>query len=315
VETTEDRAAVSIGTFDGVHLGHQAILAEVHRRADADGIAGVAYAFDAPPRLRGKPRPGRTLLLPAAVKARLILRTIDRIVRVSLPEVRNLPPQRFAETVLAGELHASSVVVGPSFRFGAGRAGDPETLRRLGEKLGFGVHVVPPVVIGGEPVSSSRIRSLLASGKVAQAAALLGRPPVLIGEVVRGGRVGRTLGYPTANLALDPSVLLPAAGVFAARAFVGDPSTVVPHHPALLYVGRRPTLGSAEAEPRCEVHLLTPPSDELYGRRIEVHLLEWLRGDVAFPSLAALRRQMDRDAERAAEIHTHFQGPLAPIGG
>lgn len=315
METTQDRSAVSIGTFDGVHLGHQAILAEVQRRADADGIGGVAYAFDAPPRLRGESGPGRMLLLPAALKARLILRTIDRVVRVSLPEVRGLSPERFAETILADELHAASVVVGPSFRFGAGRSGDPGALRRLGEQLGFAVHVVPSLVVGGEPVSSSRIRLLVAAGDVAPAAALLGRPPILIGDVVRGDRVGRTLGYPTANLTVDPSVLLPAAGVYAAHAFLGDPSPVAPHHPALLYVGTRPTLRSAEVEPGCEVHLLTPPPDELYGRRIEVHLLERLRGDVAFPSLAALRRQMDRDAERAAQTHTCFQGPFTPIGG
>jgi len=310
----EATAVVSIGTFDGIHLGHQAILAEVRCQAERRRVTSVAYAFGLPPRLQAEEDPGRSLLLPESVKVRTLLRTVERVVRASFPEVRNLSPAEFAKEILGEQLHAESVVVGPSFRFGAQRAGDPQTLRSLGERHGFSATVVPPVLIGGNPVNSTRIRSLLSGGDVAGAARLLGRPPVLIGDVAFGDRVGRTLGYPTANLAVDPYVLLPGHGVYVVRALIGDSSNSSSRS-ALLYVGTRPTLGTERGELRCEVHLLTPPEGDLYGERIEVHLLERLRGDRTFASLEDLRLQMEQDADRASEILTRFPEPSAPISG
>ena len=307
-------AVVSIGTFDGIHLGHQAILAEVRRQAEQRRITSVAYAFGLPPRLRAKEGPGRSLLLPESVKVHTLLRTVDRVVRASFPEVRDLSPAEFAEEILCEQLHAQSVVVGPSFRFGARRMGGPETLQSLGERHGFSVTVVPPVLVGGDPVNSTRIRSLLAVSDVAGAASLLGRPPVLLGDVVLGDRVGRTLGYPTANLAVDPYVLLPGHGVYVVRAFIGD-SADPSSRSGLLYVGTRPTLGTEGGELRCEVHLLTPPENDLYGKRIEVHLLERLRGDRTFASLEDLRLQMLQDADRASETLRRFPEPPEPISG
>lgn len=311
VATNAGATAVSIGTFDGVHLGHQAILAEVRAQAEARGIASAAYAFRLPPRRQLSAAPHRALLLPENVKVRLLLGAVDRVVRAPFHDIRNLSPNRFAEEVLVVALHAASVVVGPSFRFGAGRAGDPETLASLGERHGFAVIVVPPVDFGDVPISSTRIRSLVAAGDVAGAAAMLGRPPVLIGDVTGGDRIGRTLGYPTANLAVDSQVLLPKHGVYAARAFLGDAPSP---RPALLYVGARPTIGSAEAAPRCEVHLLGAAHD-LYGARIEVHLLERLRDDRAFASLEDLRHQIDRDAARGRKILERLRVVSTPIAG
>jgi len=309
-----DVTAGSIGTFDGIHLGHQAILAEVRRQAERRRITSVAYAFGLPPRLQAEEGPGRSLLLPESVKVRTLLRTVDRVVRASFPKIRDLSPAEFAKEILSEQLHAESVVVGPSFRFGTQRVGDPETLQSLGKRHGFSVTVVPPVLVGGDPVSSTRIRSLLSGGNVAGAAALLGRPPVLIGNVALGDQVGRTLGYPTANLAVDPYVLLPGNGVYVVRAFIGDSSNSVPRS-GLLYVGTRPTLGTEGGELRCEVHLLAPPEGDLYGEGIEVHLLERLRGDRTFASLEDLRLQMEQDADRASEILTRSSEPSTPIGG
>jgi riboflavin kinase/FMN adenylyltransferase len=309
-----DATVVSIGTFDGIHLGHQAILAEVRRQADRSGVPSVAYAFGLPPRLQIGGGPGRCLLLPEPIKTRLLLRAVDRVVRASFPEIRTLSPKAFAEQILSERLRASSAVVGPSFRFGAERSGDPEVLRSLGERLGFSVTVVPPVLVDGEPVNSSRIRALLSDGDVAGAAALFGRPPVLVGDVALGDRVGRTLGYPTANLAIDPHVLLPAHGVYVASAFVGNPPGPV-SRPALLYVGTRPTLGAEGGALRCEVHLLESAEGDLYGERFEVHLLQRLREDRSFSSLEDLRFQIERDADRASEVLARFSDPSAPIGG
>lgn len=309
-----DAAVVSIGTFDGVHLGHQAILTEVRRQAEQRRLTSVTYAFGMPPRLHDENDRGRCLLLPESAKVRALLRTVDRVVRASLPEVRSLSPDEFAARVLREALHAESVVVGPSFRFGAQRVGNPDTLRSLGVRLGFSVTVVPPVLIDGGPVNSTRIRSLLADGRIREATALLGRPPILFGDVTRGDRVGRTLGYPTANLSIEPHVLLPERAVYVGRAFLGR-MPVPAARPGLLYVGTRPTLGGKAQRLRCEIHLLTPPETELYGERIEVHLLERLREDRTFPSLDDLRLQIARDAERATEVLARFPELLSPIGG
>jgi riboflavin kinase/FMN adenylyltransferase len=306
--------AVTIGTFDGVHIGHQAILTVVRRQAERQHLASLAYAFRVPPRLHTELGPGRCLLLPESLKVRTLSRFVDRVVPVSFPTVRDLSPAGFAERILHQQLRAELVVVGPSFRFGAERTGAPEVLRSLGERLGFSVVVVPPVLIDGEPVNSTRIRSLLIEGDIPRATALLGRPPVLIGDVTRGDQVGRRIGYPTANLAVDPHVLLPKHGVYVAHAFVGGRSDPV-CHPGLLYVGTRPTLEAGRGRLRCEIHLLAPPGEELYDAQIEVHLLTRLRGDRTFGTLDELRRQIELDVDRAAETLLRFTESSPPIRG
>ena len=306
------QAVVTIGTFDGVHLGHRRVLSEVTRQAEESGADAVAYAFRRPPRRELLGAPGRFLLLPEATKVRLLQQTVDRVVRARFADVRKLSPPRFAKDLLVDRLGAVAVVVGPSFRFGARRAGDLDTLRRLGTRHGFTVTVVPPVTIGGESVNSTRIRALVEAGEIAGATALLGRPPLLVGEVTHGDRVGRTLGYPTANLAIGKAILLPGDGVYAAYAFVADDPTP---RPALLYLGTRPTIAALAPEPRCEVHLLSASDEDLYERRIEVQLIERLRTDRAFPSFGALRRQIARDAVEGEAILRRPLDDLAPIAG
>ncbi len=302
------RTVVSIGTFDGVHLGHRSILERLTEVARERGARRVVYAFERPPRSAIRPDRPLGLLLPVDVRAALLRSACDRLVAASFLDVRDLSPRAFAERVLIKDLRAEGVVVGRGFRFGTDRAGDLSTLRALGADLGFDVIGVSQVLINGRPVSSTRIRALLRAGRVCDAAGLLGRPPVLIGRVIEGDQIGRSLGHATANLDLDPDVLLPADGVYFARALVACRRA----H-GLLYVGRRPTFDGKTQ--RCELHLLAPPPESLYGLPIEVHLMERMREDRAFPSPEDLRAQIKRDVRAASELVDRYSLTFDSIVG
>jgi len=303
------RDAVAIGTFDGVHRGHQAVLEEARRAAQLHGGRAIAFTFDVPPRVMAAGGAAR-LLTPPDMKRALLRTWVDSIVEASFPELRDRSPRAFVHDVLAAELGVRVVVIGTSFRFGRGRAGDAATLAALAAAEKLDLVIVPPLLAEGTPISSTRIRNLLAAGDVPAAARLIGRPPALRGEVVPGDAIGRTLGFPTANLRLDPRVLLPLHGTYLARAFVDGLSSL-----ALAYVGRRPTVDGSSM--RCEVHLLDSPPDDLVGRLVEIHLCELLRSDRAFPSLDALKAQMSLDL-RAAHVasirHPEASDPH-PFGG
>jgi riboflavin kinase/FMN adenylyltransferase len=303
------RDAVAIGTFDGVHRGHQTVLAAAQRAAAASGGRSIAYTFDVPPRTLAGGEQTR-LLLPPSIKRALLRTWVDDVIEAPFRELRDQTPAGFVHDVLVQELGARSVVVGTSFRFGKERSGDVSALAALTRNEGLNFILVPPLLCAGSAVSSTRIRDLLASGKIPDASDFLGRPPVLRGDVVPGDAIGRTLGFPTANLRLDPRVLLPQDGIYVSRAFVEDTRSL-----ALCYVGRRPTL--AVSDVRCEVHLLEPPVLDLLGRDVEVHLYRLLRLDTAFPSLDELRRQMVldlRDAREAASEYPEASDP-DPFGG
>jgi riboflavin kinase/FMN adenylyltransferase len=300
---------VTIGTFDGVHRGHQAVLGAARRHAQQKGGDCAAYTFDIPPRAVTEGGEAR-LLLPTETKRVLLEAWVDRVIEAPFPEVRDCSPQSFVSDVLAGALAARAVVVGESFRFGAGRSGDIGTLSALAAQAHLELAVVPSVIVAGASVSSTRIRALLQAGDVEQAATLLGRPPLLRGEIVAGDGIGRTLDFPTANLHLDPRILLPRHGVYLSRAYAPGIRSL-----ALTYIGRRPTL---EASPlRCETHLLDAPDRALAGETVELHLYRLLREDRAFPTLAALRQQMDLDllaARRGAALYPNATDP-DPFGG
>lgn len=303
------RDVVTIGTFDGVHLGHQKVLAAARAAATAREARCTAYAFDVPPRAVAEEEEPQ-LLLPPATKRHLLGHWVDRVIEPAFDDVRDLEAVSFVRDVLARELDAGVVVVGASFRFARHRVGDVSTLVNLAAPLGLAISVVPSFCVGGAPVSSTRIRALLTSGAVEEAASLLGRPPLLRGPVVPGDGIGRTLEFPTANLMLDRRVLLPRHGVYLSRAFVGHAWSF-----ALTYVGLRPTLG--ESSLRCEVHWLLPPPHRLEGETLEVHLVSLLRPDRAFASLSDLRQQMEVDraaATRAAAAYPVSSDPH-PFGG
>jgi riboflavin kinase/FMN adenylyltransferase len=292
------KTVVTIGTFDGVHRGHQAVLRATRRRARRLALESLAFAFEAPPRLHGTEIDAGLLLLPPDVKNRLLRRFVDRVVDASYPVLRDLDPPEFVDSILLRDLNADGVVVSESFRFGRGRAGDARALGRLASRLGIHVEVVPSFCVRGEPVSSTRVRETLRSGEVEAARRLLGRPPLLVGPVRAGDGIGTRLGFPTANLELEPRVLRPASGVY-----FGCVRTVDSTGHALVYIGTRPTIGGSE--PRCEVHLLERPSRELLGETLEVDLLHRIREDRRFDSLADLQRQMEEDLAGAQGLTGH----------
>jgi riboflavin kinase/FMN adenylyltransferase len=306
METRGKRGAViTVGTFDGVHRGHQEILRRVDEIARAAGLERVVYSFRSPPRflLNGVEE---GLLLPESVKVCLLERRVERVERANFSKVGKITAEQFVCGVLIKGLAARAIVVGERFRFGRGRRGDLSLLRRIGETEGVRIVAVPPLMIDGAPVSSTRIRSLLREGRIDAAAALLGRPPLLVGRVIHGDRLGRELGYPTANLAIAPEILRPAKGAYLAYAFWDGMGSA-----GLLYIGDRPTLDKSAL--RCEIHLFSPPKTDLYGLRLEVQILARLRGDQAFPSLAALRRQIDRDAAQGRALLLARNEPPQPI--
>ena len=285
-----------IGAFDGLHLGHRALVRQAAARARALGLPLAALSFEPLPReffARGAPLP--RLMLPRARAEGLwalgadvvgLLRCNDGFAAMS--------PHAFAERVLAGRLRAREVWVGPGFRYGSRRAGDLATLRASGDALGFAAGEIEPLRLDGERVSSTRIRAALRAGDFACAAHLLGRPYSIGGRVVRGRQLGRTLGYPTANLRFggrEP----PLQGVYATRVHGVDDAP----RPSVSSFGTRPTVDGAE--PLLEAHLFDFDGD-LYGRRIEVEFVARLRDEEKYPDLPTLVAQMDRDAAPARHI-------------
>lgn len=290
-------SAVAIGNFDGVHLGHQALLRAVRERATASGARSTVLTFE--------PHP-REFLDPAGAPPRLMRVTekclalgalgIERLVVMRFDErLRQLDAEAFIERVLLRGLRARHVIIGDGFRFGCGRAGDAATLRAAGAARGFEVVVVPPVELDGTRVSSTRVRVALAAGELPAAERLLGRRFVLFGRVIAGARLGRTLGFATANMRLHRA-RLPLSGIFAVQVRGADGD--LPRD-GVASLGTRPTVNGVE--PLLEAHLFDYAGD-LYGRRLSVEFVAKLRDEERFASLEALTEQMHRDAARAREI-------------
>jgi len=280
---------VTIGNFDGVHLGHRELLARTVALARERGARACAFTFDPAP--RDVLRPDN----PIPRIQRLVDR-VDLLLACGMDHVIVEPFNRdyaahdaewFASVVLAERLRAAAVVVGWDFRFGKGRGGSVDTLR---EHLRAPVEQVPALSIDGEIVSSSRVRQAIAAGQVERAAALLARPHRVVGSVVRGASRGRELGYPTANV--HPSTpLLPGPGVYAVRAHLADQT-----YDGVANFGSRPTFGGGPTT--LEVHLFDFDGD-LYGSEIGVDLIARLRDELRFDNRVALMRQIAEDARAA----------------
>ena len=284
---------LAIGNFDGVHRGHAAILDELTRLAGAVGGPAVAVTFDPHPVAVLRPEHAPPLLTAHDRRAELLRAGgADAVVR--LPVDANLlahTAEEFFDRVLRGAFAAKGMVEGGDFRFGRDRRGDVALLRELGEPHGLRVSTVGPVTVGGAAVSSSRIRRLLGEGNVTEANALLGRPHRLSGVVTEGDRRGRTLDFPTANLAGVPE-LVPDPGVYAGRCEVNGRAYRV-----ALHLGPRPTFDADE--PRVEAHLLDFAGD-LYGAPLAVDVLRKLRGVRDFGSAAELKAQLAADVAAVA---------------
>ncbi|MBB1472398.1 bifunctional riboflavin kinase/FAD synthetase [Luteimonas sp. MC1782] len=288
-----------IGAFDGLHLGHRALLRHAAGRARALGLPLVALSFEPLPREFFAPAaPPPRLALPRAKFEGLCALGADAVGLLRFNAgFAAMSPDAFAESVLAGRLAAREVWVGPGFRYGQRRAGDLDTLRQAGQRLGFAAGEIAPVLLDDERVSSTRIRAALTAGDFAAATRLLDRPYAIAGRVVRGRQLGRTLGFPTANLRFGGKV--PALqGIYATRVHgIGDQPW-----PSVSSFGTRPTVDGVE--PLLEAHLFDFDGD-LYGRRIAVEFVARLRDEEKYPDLPTLVAQMDRDATQARHILMH----------
>jgi riboflavin kinase/FMN adenylyltransferase len=289
-------SVVCIGAFDGLHLGHRALVRHAVERARALAVDSVALSFEPLPReffAPADPPPRLSLARAKAEGLRGLGVDLVGLLRFDA-RLAAMAPQRFVEDVLVRRLRAREVWVGPGFRFGHRRAGDIAVLRTLGAGHGFAADEIEPLQLDGERVSSTRIRQALVAGDFDIAARMLGRPYVVSGRVVRGQQLGRTLGYPTANLRFGGKV--PALrGIYATRVHGIAEQPL----PSVSSFGTRPTVGGVE--PLLEAHLFDFEGD-LYGRRIEVEFVARLRDEEKFNDLPALVAQMHRDADEARRI-------------
>ncbi|HSM03102.1 MAG TPA: bifunctional riboflavin kinase/FAD synthetase [Longimicrobiales bacterium] len=290
-------AVVTVGTFDGVHRGHWAVLKEIQARAAARNGRSVLVTFHPHPLRIVRPQDAPPLLTTPQEKTEILAESgLDYAVFLAFtPELARYEPRRFVEEILVARLRVEELVIGYDHGFGRGRSGDADTLRRIGDELGFAVDVVGPVEAGEDPISSSRIRRWIGEGRMDLAREGLGRPYALRGLVVRGDGRGRHLGFPTANLAgFPPEKLLPPAGIYAVMG--------ITRHGVFkgaLHLGPRPTFQGAP--PSVELHLMDFDGD-LYGDEVRVDFVEYLRPVLPFDSVQALIRQMQADVERARAV-------------
>jgi riboflavin kinase/FMN adenylyltransferase len=293
--------AVTIGAYDGVHLGHRALLRDLSARARAGGLSTVVVTFDRHPAGVVRPESAPLQLTDLEQKLELLAACgIDRTVVIPFDLARaEETAEDFVKQELVDGLGTRLVVVGEDFHFGHGRQGNVALLTELGRKYGFDVVGAALTGDGTEAVSSTRIRTLVAEGDVVGAAALLGRPHEVRGEVVRGdGRGGPELGFPTANLSIADDIALPADGIYAGH-FTRADGTV---HDAAISVGRRPTFYEpGTAAVLVEAYLLNFHGD-LYGEHSRVSFVDRLRGDRKFESVDALIAQMHQDAAAAERV-------------
>ncbi len=283
-------AAVAVGNFDGLHLGHRRILARLCRLARRRGLRSLVLTFEPhPERALGK-RSVRLIDTPDQRLARLSGTCVDAVVVIPFDRAfAALGSPAFVQDILRDKLGAREVVVGPGFRFGHGRRGDVPLLKRLGRQAGLGVRAVPPAVAGGRTVSSTAVRGLLAHGRIEEAARLLGRPYEIAGRVVPGKKRGRLLGYPTANLDTANEIL--PEGVYISETVRRGTA-----HPSVTSIGTNPTIGP---NPLTVETLLLDYRGSLYGSEITVRLLRRLRPPRAFPDAEALAAAIRRDIETA----------------
>ncbi|MCU1462967.1 MAG: ribF [Acidimicrobiales bacterium] len=291
-----DGTVVTIGAYDGVHRGHRTVIGEVRMLAAERGCATAVVTFDRHPAAVVRPASAPKLLTDLDQRLELLAATgIDYTLVVHFDETRSREPaDEFVKEVLVGCLGARAVVVGEDFHFGKGRGGNVELLRGMGPQFGFETIGLGLVQVPGldSPVSSTAIRQLLAEGRVAEAANLLGRPHEVRGIVGTGDKRGRQLGFPTANVMVPDEICLPADGIYAG--WYERPGGAV--HPAAISLGRRPTFYESADASLLEAHLLDFDGD-LYGEPAKVRFVSRLRGEERFDTVDALVAQMTRDVE------------------
>ncbi len=294
-------AVVAVGNFDGVHLGHQALIGEARRIAEARGAPLGVLAFEPHPQEFFRPSAQSFRLTPFRAKARLIAGLgADVLYALAFDaEMAAKTAPDFVTDVLVGGLGVAAVVVGRDFQFGKGRAGNTDMLARMGEALGFGVTLFDPVLAhGSDKISSTEIRDALKSGKPDVAARLLGHPWAVEGRVEHGDKRGRTIGFPTANMRLV-DCLQPAFGIYAVRAKLFEDDAVVSVHDGVANFGIRPMFETQV--PLLETYLFDFAGD-LYGKHMAVEFVAYLRPEAKLDGLEALKAQIAKDTDDARRI-------------
>jgi riboflavin kinase/FMN adenylyltransferase len=293
--------AVTIGNFDGLHLGHKAMLARLQDVARTRGLPSCVLSFEPHPREFFAPDQAPARLSSLREKAECLRRLgVDRLHVFRFDRAFSaLSAEAFIEQVLGNTLQARYVLVGDDFRYGARRTGDFALLKKTGESLGFDAEFLPTVEVAGERASSTLVRQALAAGELEHAARLLGQPYSISGRVVHGDKLGRDIGFPTANIQLKHN-RPPLMGIFAVElcGLNGAPL------PGVASLGKRPTVKSPDAVPVLEVHLFDFDAD-IYGRRVRVDFLHKLRDEEKYPDLDSLVAQIRRDVDNAKHYLKH----------
>jgi riboflavin kinase/FMN adenylyltransferase len=286
---------IAIGNFDGVHRGHRAVIDATTARAKAAKVPALALTFEPHPRMFFRPNEPLFRLTPEPAKLRLLAGAgLDGAVVMRFDaELAEVSAEAFVADILMKRLGIRGVVVGADFHFGKKRLGTPEFLKEQGARRGFEVQLVQQLLEGGRPLSSGMIRAALGEGRVRDASELLGHTWFVEGEVIRGAQRGSELGFPTANIALDPACGL-KHGIYAVRAYAGDKS-----FDAVASFGRRPQFDDGAA--LLEVYLFDFSGD-LYGHALTVEFLDFIRPEAKFASVEALVAEMKRDSEKARAI-------------
>jgi riboflavin kinase / FMN adenylyltransferase len=302
-----DGAVVAIGNFDGVHRGHRAVIAAALARAQALGRPAAALTFEPHPRSVFRPDEPLFRLTDERAKLRLLATTgLDGAIVLRFDAaLAGLSAQDFVSRILVGRFAVAGVAIGFDFHFGLNRAGSPDFLAAEGARQGFAVDVVPRFEDAGRPVRSGPIRAALAAGRVAEASEILGYPWFVSAEVVHGDKRGRELGYPTANLRVDPACGL-AHGIYAVRVGMGER-----RYDGVASFGRRPMFDQGTV--LLEVFLFDFSGD-LYGEVIDVAFIDWIRPELKLDSVEALVRRMDEDSRLARSALTRAGDAFPKLG-
>ncbi len=286
---------LTIGVFDGVHLGHQYLISQLMEHARQQNLLSGVVTFRQHPQEILSPQTKLPFLTDLTTRANLLKNEgVEAIITLSFTrELARLSARRFV-SLLKKYLRMRGIVIGPDFALGRNREGSPDTLCTLGQDMNFSVTVIPPIMVNGEVVSSTAIRKALADGDMKRVSNLIGRPFSLHGCVITGSGRGIELGFPTANLDVDSEQALPTEGVYATWAYIDDKT-----YQSMTNIGKRPTFGGSERT--VEVYVLNYHSD-LYGRELKIDIIERLRGEKKFDTVDELKKQITEDVKQGRAI-------------
>lgn len=288
---------VAVGNFDGIHVGHQELIRRTVKSAKISGIKSAVFTFNNHPKnvLAGK-RVIKNIMYPEEKITMLKKMGIDYVFSIDFDyQISHTPAEQFITDILIDKFKMKEMYCGFNYNFGYKAEGDTDLLVKMGQKHGFGIHVMDPVRVDGQVVSSSLIRSLINDGNVDEARIMLGRNYAIGGEVVRGNMIGRTIGFPTSNILIDETMVTPSNGVYITKCNYN-----MVQYPGITNVGIKPTIGDNKRV--IETHIFDFNKD-IYGRMIKVEFVKKIRDEMKFPSVDALAEQIQNDCQTARDYH------------